>query len=63
MEAKIKEQEDLIAQLTRKSDEAGVKVENIALKAIEGASNQRATLFTRQPAETQPERFQTQGAK
>jgi hypothetical protein len=47
LESKIKEQNELIDQLTRKTDEAGIKVENIALKAIEGASFQRSTQFGR----------------
>jgi len=41
LEAKIKEQEAYIRQLTQKTDQAGQQVQNIALKAIEGASSQR----------------------
>ncbi|MGA1844001.1 MAG: hypothetical protein ACMUIS_05510 [bacterium] len=41
LEAKIKEQETYIRQLTQKSDDAGKQVQNIAIKAIEGASAQR----------------------
>jgi hypothetical protein len=43
LEAKIKEQEELIKQLTHKANEAGLQVQNIAIKAIEGASTQRVT--------------------
>lgn len=43
LEAKIREQEDLIKQLTQKANEAGIQVQNIAIKAIEGASSQRVT--------------------
>lgn len=42
LEAKVKEQEEHIQQLTKKMDEAGLQVQNIAMKAIEGASFQRA---------------------
>ncbi len=41
LQAKIKEQDDLIRQLTEKTDEAGDQVQAIALKALEGASNMR----------------------
>ena len=41
LEAKIKEQETHIRQLTQKTDQAGQQVQNIAIKAIEGASSQR----------------------
>jgi hypothetical protein len=41
LEMKIKEQDDLIKQLTQKANEAGLQVQNIAIKAIEGASQQR----------------------
>jgi hypothetical protein len=41
LEAKIKEQEEYIRQLTLKTDEAGQQVQTIAIKAIEGASSQR----------------------
>lgn len=41
-ESKIKEQEDLIRQLTQKANDAGIQVQNIAIKAIEGASPQRS---------------------
>lgn len=44
LEAKIKEQEDLVKQLTQKANEAGLQVQNIAIKAIEGASLQRITV-------------------
>jgi len=43
LETKIKEQEELIKQLTQKANEAGIQVQNIAFKAIEGASSQRIT--------------------
>jgi hypothetical protein len=43
LETKIKEQEELIKQLTQKANEAGLQVQNIAIKAIEGASSQRVT--------------------
>lgn len=41
LEAKIKEQEELIRQLARKTDESSLQVQNIAIKALEGASTQR----------------------
>ena len=41
LEGKIQEQDELIQQMTRKMDEAGIQVQNIAVKAIEGASTQR----------------------
>ncbi|MCX6272123.1 MAG: hypothetical protein NTU44_13065 [Bacteroidetes bacterium] len=41
LEAKIKEQTTLIAQLTQKADYAGDQVNNIAVKALEGAANMR----------------------
>jgi len=41
LEKKIKEQEELIHQLTEKANEAGRQVQDIAIKAIEGASMQR----------------------
>ena len=41
LEMKIKEQEAQIRQMAQKTDEAGSHVQNIALKAIEGASTQR----------------------
>lgn len=41
LQAKIKEQESFIRQLTQKSEDAGVQVQSIALKAIEGASSLR----------------------
>lgn len=41
LEAKIKEQDEYISQLTQKADQAGKQVQNIAIKAIEGASSQR----------------------
>jgi len=41
-ENKIKEQEELIRQLTQKANDAGIQVQNIAIKAIEGASTQRS---------------------
>lgn len=40
LEAKIKEQDALISQLTKKTDAAGDQVQSIALKAIEGAASQ-----------------------
>lgn len=42
LEAKIKEQDELIRQLTQKANEAGLQVQSIAIKAIEGASSWRA---------------------
>ena len=42
LEAKIKEHEELIRQLSQKASDAGLQVQEIALKAIEGASTQRA---------------------
>lgn len=49
LEAKILEKDNLIAQLTQKANQAGTQVQDIAVKAIEGASSQRAfnTLFAR----------------
>jgi hypothetical protein len=44
LELKIKEQDDLIKQLTLKANEAGLQVQSIAIKAIEGASAQRITV-------------------
>jgi hypothetical protein len=44
LEGKIKEQDDLIKQLTQKASEAGLQVQSIAIKAIEGASAQRITV-------------------
>jgi len=41
LETKIKEQEAYIRQLTQKADDAGKQVQNIAIKALEGASSQR----------------------
>ena len=38
LQAKIKEQDEHIRQLTQKANEAGLQVQNIAVKAIEGAS-------------------------
>ena len=38
LQAKIKEQEEQIRQLTQRADEAGTQVQNIAVRAIEGAS-------------------------
>lgn len=38
LEGKIKEQDEQIRQLTQKANEAGVQVQSIAIKAIEGAS-------------------------
>jgi hypothetical protein len=44
LEAKIQNQEELIRQLSRKADEAGVSVQNIALKALDaGAARRPAT--------------------
>ncbi len=47
LEAKIKEQDEQIRQLTQKAGEAGMQVQNIAIKAIEGASTWRG--FTPAP--------------
>jgi len=44
LESKISEQDDLIKQLTQKANEAGLQVQSIAIKAIEGASAQRMTV-------------------
>ena len=44
LELKIKEQDELIKQLTQKANEAGLQVQSIAIKAIEGASAQRITV-------------------
>ncbi|MGA1875645.1 MAG: hypothetical protein ACMUIA_08550 [bacterium] len=41
LEAKIKDLEEQIRQSTQRANEAGKQVQNIALKAIEGASTQR----------------------
>lgn len=41
MESKIKEQDEMIRQLTQRANEAGLQVKDIAVKAIEGASSQR----------------------
>jgi hypothetical protein len=41
LESKIKEQDELIRQLTQKATDAGLQVQSIAIKAIEGASAQR----------------------
>jgi hypothetical protein len=42
LEARIKEQEEQIRQLTQRANEAGLQVQSIAVKAIEGASAWRA---------------------
>jgi len=42
LEAKIKEQDARIRELTQKTNEAGVQVQSIALKALEGTSSQRS---------------------
>jgi hypothetical protein len=42
LDAKIKEQEEQLRQLTQKANEAGLQVQSIAIKAIEGASTWRA---------------------
>ena len=49
LEAKIKEQEELIRQLTSKADESVQQVQAIAVKAIEGAASQR--MFTERSKE------------
>ena len=41
LEAKIQNQEDLIRQLSRKADEAGLSVQNIALKALDSGVTRR----------------------
>jgi hypothetical protein len=41
LETKIKEQQEQIRQLTQKANEAGLQIQSIAVKAIEGASGQR----------------------
>jgi hypothetical protein len=52
LESKIKEQEELVRQLTQKAHEAGLQVQNIAIKAIEGASSQRITMEREKVKET-----------
>lgn len=52
LENKIKEQADLIRQLTEKADAAGKQVQMIAVKAIEGASTQRAIAFEKAAEQT-----------
>jgi hypothetical protein len=47
LEAKIKNQEELIQQLSRKADEAGLSVQNIALKALESGVTRRSTVDVR----------------
>jgi chromosome segregation ATPase len=42
LEARIKEQDEQIRQLTQRANEAGLQVQSIAVKAIEGASAWRA---------------------
>ncbi len=46
LETKIKEQDEQIRQLTQKTNEAGMQVQNIAIKAIEGASTWRGFAAT-----------------
>ena len=41
LQSKIRDQEELIRQLTQKADESVQQVQTIAVKAIEGASAQR----------------------
>ena len=41
LQTKIKEQEQLIKQLTQKTDDASNQVQSIALKALESSSNVR----------------------
>lgn len=41
LEAKIKEQDEQIRQLTLKANEASLQVQNIAIKVIEGAAPAR----------------------
>jgi len=47
LEAKIQNQEELIRQLSRKADEAGLSVQNIALKALDSGSTRRAAADVR----------------
>ena len=47
LEAKIQNQEDLIRQLSRKADEAGLSVQNIALKALDSGVTRRPTADVR----------------
>lgn len=56
VESKIKEQNALIEQLTKKSDYSSDQVKEIAVKAIEGASNQRFILRDREKGEQEKEK-------
>ena len=47
LEAKIQQQEALINQLSRKADEAGLSVQNIALKALDSGALRRVVSETR----------------
>lgn len=53
LQEKIKEQSLLIEQLTKKSDHASDQVKDIAIKAIEGASNQSRQYYEQNKKETQ----------
>lgn len=55
LEHKIKEQDGLVGQLTQKSDNAGMQVKEIALKALEGASFQRYSNASSQEKKEQKE--------
>lgn len=51
LESRIREQEELIRQLTEKADASVKQVQTIAVKAIEGASAQRIVNVTERPKE------------
>ncbi|MBF0557133.1 MAG: hypothetical protein HQK96_21680 [Nitrospirae bacterium] len=51
LEAKIKEQDEMIRQLTQRTSEAGLQVRDIAVKAIEGASGQRVIIREQEKGE------------
>lgn len=51
LEAKIKQQDEHVKQLTDKTNQAGIQVQEIAVKAIEGAARQRWVLNTNQEKE------------
>jgi hypothetical protein len=51
LEKKISEQEEQIRQLTQRAGEAGLQVQQIAIKAIEGAGSTRI-ITSERPKET-----------
>lgn len=51
LQAKIKEQDEMIRQLTQRTSEAGLQVRDIAVKAIEGASGQRVIIREQEKGE------------